>query len=258
VSIFAIRNLMLAVVLAAVVGATMYGCVLYLPLFQQTVQHASATGSGLLLLPMMIPVVVMSQLSGKTMSRTGRYKIWPVIGTIFMIAGTAALATMTASTGRLLTSAFMVLVGIGLGGTQQMCTTIAQNSVERAQLGVASGAVTLFRSLGGSLGVAVFGAIFTHAIGGHAAGGPGYAVLVAHGTSALFMVAAGICVAGLAAALLVRRVELRTGPPAAAGPAEATAAPGGSDGRPGGSDAAGGDSAGDAGGPGRAAARAGH
>jgi hypothetical protein len=100
-----------------------------------------------------------------------------------------------------------------------MTTTIAQNSVERAQLGVASGAVTLFRSLGGSLGVAIFGAIFTHAIGGHAVGGPGYAVLVAHGTSALFMVAAGICVAGLAAALAVRHVELRMGPPAPA-PAE--------------------------------------
>jgi EmrB/QacA subfamily drug resistance transporter len=218
VSIFATRNLTLAVVLATVVGAIMYGCVLYLPLFQQTVQHASATGSALLLLPMMIPVVVMSQLSGKTMSRTGRYKMWPVVGMIFMIAGTAALATMTASTGRVLTSAFMALAGLGLGCTQQMCTTVAQNSVERAQLGVASGAVTLFRSLGGSLGVAVFGAIFTHAIRGHAAGGPGYADLVAHGTSALFAVAAGICVAGLVAALLVRHVELRAGPPAVAQP----------------------------------------
>ena len=212
-SIFATRNLTLAIVLAAVVGATMYGCVLYLPLFQQSVQHASATGSGLLLLPMMIPVVVMSQLSGKTMSRTGRYKTWPVIGMIFMIAGTAGLATMTVATGRVLTSVFMVLVGIGLGCTQQMTTTIAQNSVERAQLGVASGAVTLFRSLGGSLGVALFGAIFTRAIRGHAVGTAGYPVLVAHGISGLFMVAAGICVAGLVAAVFVRHVELRTGPP---------------------------------------------
>jgi hypothetical protein len=98
-TIFAYRNL----TLAAVTGAIMFGCVLYLPLFQQTVQHASATGSGLLLLPMVVPVVVMSQVSGKTMSRAGRYKMWPVIGMVFMIAGTLALSTMTAGAPRLVT-----------------------------------------------------------------------------------------------------------------------------------------------------------
>ncbi|MGL1442078.1 MFS transporter, partial [Vibrio parahaemolyticus] len=90
---------------------------------------------------------------------TGKYKIFPVIGAASMVVGGLLLATMTADTTALVTSAFMVFIGIGSGLTQQMTTTIAQNSVEPRDIGAASGVVTLLRTLGGSIGVAVFGTI---------------------------------------------------------------------------------------------------
>lgn len=211
--VFTNRNLGLSLMLAVVVGAIMYGAVLYLPLFQQTVQGVSAGDSGLLLVPMMIPVVLMSQVSGKLMSRTGRYKRWPVLGMAALTVGCLALSAMTTSTGRVMTAAGMVLLGAGLGCSQQMSTTIAQNSVGPDDIGVASGAITLFRSLGASLAVAVFGALFAHAVTGGAAGQPGYPALVVNGTHALFLAAAGICAVGFVAAAAVQQVELRSDPP---------------------------------------------
>lgn len=126
------RNYPLAMVLLLVAGVVMFGGGLYLPLFQQIVQGASATNSGLLMLPMMIPVVIVSTLAGKVMSATGRYRIFPVVGTAFLTVGLGLLATMDTGTSRLLTGLYMVFVGIGLGFTLQMASTIAQNSVARA------------------------------------------------------------------------------------------------------------------------------
>ena len=224
--IFANRNLPLASVIALVVGVTMFGSVVYLPQFQQSVQHANATGSGLLLLPLLLPVVVMSQIAGKVMSATGRYKVFPVLGAGFLIAGMALLATMTTATSRTTTSIYMVLIGIGLGCTMQMITIIAQNSVTMTDLGVASAAVTLFRTVGGSVGVALFGSLFTRALAsglpagsrqpttGQLARLPAgarhlYLHSVAAGVDNIFAVGAVIAVAALAAACLIREVPLR-------------------------------------------------
>lgn len=205
------RNFPLAIALLLTVGVVMFGSALYLPLFQQTVQNASATSSGLLLLPMMIPVVLASNIAGKIMSRTGKYKVFPVLGTAFLAVAMLLLSTMDTGTSRTLTACYMVLVGIGLGLTMQMGTTIAQNSVEMRDMGAASASTNLFRTLGGSLGVAVFGSLFTRAV--HPlADRPAYLHSVATGTRHIFLTASVLCLAGFIAALLIKEVPLRGKP----------------------------------------------
>lgn len=225
--VFDTRNFRLSSMMIFAVGAAMFGATLYLPLYQQSVQGASATSSGLLLLPMMIPVVLLSQVAGKVMSKTGRYKIFPIIGAGLLTGGMLLLATMDVNTSRTVTSCYMVVAGAGLGLLMQMPTTIAQNSVGMRDMGVASAGVTLFRTIGGSLGVAVFGSLFTRATEGHlpGAGGTGRAVYlhaVATGTHQIFLVAAAVCAAAFLAALFIKEVPLR-GKPAAAPQAPAAA-----------------------------------
>ncbi|MFC9291971.1 MDR family MFS transporter [Streptomyces sp. NPDC057052] len=222
-------------------GVVMFGAGLYLPLFQQTVQGASATNSGLLMLPMMVPVVIVSTIAGKAMSATGRYKIFPVLGTVFLTAGLSLLATMDTNTSRLLTGLYMVLVGIGLGFTMQMSGTIAQNSVSMRDMGAAMSSVNLFRTLGGSLGVAVFGSPFTRAIQptlpAGAASDPGalqnlpaaakdaHLTAASTGTGHIFLTAAILSAVAFLAALFVIEVPLKKAdpPPAPANtPAYAT------------------------------------
>ena len=237
------RNYPLAMAMILVAGVVMFGGGLYLPLFQQTVQGASATNSGLLMLPMMIPVVVVSTLAGKVMSATGKYKVFPVVGTAFLTAGLGLLATMDTGTSRLLTGLYMVLVGIGLGFTLQMASTIAQNSVGLRDMGAAMSSVNLFRTLGGSLGVAVFGSLFTRATQSHLPGTGGtdgdasalgklpegakdaYLHAVAVGTGHIFLTGAILCALAFVAALFVIEVPLKgAGAPAPADTAENTPA----------------------------------
>lgn len=219
------RNFPIAAVLLTVAGAATFGGSLYLPLYQQTVQGASASNSGLLLLPMMAGTVVASMVAGKVMSKTGKYKIFPVTGAALLAVGMWLLSTMDTSTSRFTTSAYMVLVGVGTGFTIQMANTIAQNSVQLRDIGAASAATSLFRTLGGSLGVAVFGSLLTRALqgngaapaeGGHAdthavsqAAKDAYAHSVAHGTQQIFLVGAVCAVAALVAAVFIEEVPLR-------------------------------------------------
>jgi MFS family permease len=212
--IFASRNMTLASALVAVVGALLFGCSIYLPLFQQTVQHATATDSGLLLLPLLIPMVLASQLPGWVMTRTGRYKIFPIIDAILATAGTLLLATMNTTTSRTTTSLYMALIGIALGFTTQMTTTIAQNSVQLRDMGAATAAITLFRTLSGSIAVAIFGALSARALTGVTGpvGGTAYLNAAATGTRHIFLTASALCAAGIIAALLIKEVPLRDDP----------------------------------------------
>ncbi|MEU0002922.1 MDR family MFS transporter [Streptomyces sp. NPDC006314] len=205
------RNFPLAAGLLLAVGVVMFGAALYLPLFQQTVQGASATSSGLLLLPMMIPVVIASNVAGKVMSRTGRYKVFPVLGTVLLTAGTLLLATMDTDTSRTTAGCGMALVGLGMGFTLQLGGTLAQNSVELRDMGAASAATNLFRTLGGSLGVAVFGSLFTRAVPATATG-EAYRAAVAAGTRHVFLTAAVMGVVAFVTAVLVEEVPLRGKP----------------------------------------------
>ncbi|WP_329045955.1 MFS transporter [Amycolatopsis sp. NBC_01488] len=197
-SLFAERNIRLTTAVIFVVGVVSFGTITFVPLFQQTVQGASASGSGTLLLPMTLAVVVASQVAGRVSSRTGRYRIFPIIGTLAMSAGCAVLATAHAGTPVWLTSGALVLVGAGLGLSTQLMTLIAQNTVPAAEIGVATANTTMFRTIGGAIGTSVFGALL--------ATGP-----LVTGTSHIFTVAA--LAAGLAAvaAWRIREVPLRSG-----------------------------------------------
>ncbi|HVQ90762.1 MAG TPA: MDR family MFS transporter [Mycobacteriales bacterium] len=159
-SIFTNRNFALVSAIGFLVGFIMYGAINYLPLFQQTVQGASATNSGLLVLPLMGGLLLTSLISGQAITRTGRYRIFPILGGVLMVAGLLLLTRLSADTTRVMSALFMLVFGAGLGFLMQNTTLISQNSVHPKDMGVASSTSTFMRSIGGSFGVALFGAIF--------------------------------------------------------------------------------------------------
>jgi EmrB/QacA subfamily drug resistance transporter len=168
--LFRSRNFALISAIGFLLGFAMFGAMSFLPLFQQTVQGASATNSGLLLLPLMFGMLVVSIISGRIITKTGRYRIFPILGGMAMFAGMALLAMIDANTTKTQLAGFMVVLGLGMGGLMQTSMLIAQNSVEQKDLGAGSGAATFFRSIGGSIGIAMFGAIFVHQLSQSAAG----------------------------------------------------------------------------------------
>jgi EmrB/QacA subfamily drug resistance transporter len=161
-AVFANRNFALAAALSFVVGFVMFGGITFLPQYQQFVQGASATNSGLLLLPLMSGALVLSLLAGFLTSKTGRYRHWPILGTAMLAVALYLLSMMTVHTSRTTSALFMVLLGIGMGCLMQTTVLIAQNSVGLRDVGAATGASTFLRTMGGSLGVSVLGAIYVH------------------------------------------------------------------------------------------------
>ena len=145
-----------------VVGFALFGSVTYLPLFLQVVNGATPTGSGLQILPLMGGLLITSISSGQIISRTGKYKPFPIAGTAVMVIGLVLLSTMTAHTSRVEASAFMFVLGLGLGLVMQVLVLAVQNAVDYQDLGVATSGATLFRSIGGSVGTAILGSIFSN------------------------------------------------------------------------------------------------
>jgi EmrB/QacA subfamily drug resistance transporter len=145
-----------------VVGFALFGSVTYLPLFLQVVLGASPTGSGLQILPLMGGLLITSISSGAFISRSGRYKPFPIAGTAIMVVGLFLLSRMDPQTTRATASAFMFVLGLGLGLTMQVLVLAVQNAVDYKDLGVATSGATLFRSIGGSVGTAVLGSIFSN------------------------------------------------------------------------------------------------
>jgi EmrB/QacA subfamily drug resistance transporter len=145
-----------------VVGFALFGALTYLPLFQQIVRGLSPTASGLQLLPLMAGLLTASITSGQLISRTGRYKRYPILGTAVASVGLLLLSRLDAGTGTLEAAAYMLVLGAGLGFVMQVLVLAVQNAVPYAQLGVATSSATLFRSMGGSLGTAILGAIFAN------------------------------------------------------------------------------------------------
>ncbi len=143
-----------------VVGFALFGSVTYIPLFLQVVNGDSPTGSGLRLLPLMVGLLTTSILSGQLISRTGRYKPFPIFGTAVMVVGLLLLSGMSASTTSLQSSGYMLVLGLGLGSTMQVLVLAVQNSVDYQDLGVATSGATLFRTIGGAIGTAILGSIF--------------------------------------------------------------------------------------------------
>jgi EmrB/QacA subfamily drug resistance transporter len=158
--VFKVRNFSVASGMSALLGFAMLGAMTFLPLYQQTIQHASPTISGLLMIPMMMGATTTSLISGTVTSRTGRYKILPVIGGVIMTIGIFMLTHLSAGTTRWESGLCFAVLGIGMGFLMQITSLIVQNSVGPQDMGVASSARAFFQQIGGSIGVALFGAIF--------------------------------------------------------------------------------------------------
>jgi EmrB/QacA subfamily drug resistance transporter len=157
VSVFSVSN-----AVGFIVGFVMFGAIIYIPLYLQTVHAATPTSSGLQLLPLVGGMLVTFTVSGRLVSKWGRYKIFPVIGTAVMTLGLFLFSLLTPTTPLAVSSVYMVVLGLGIGCVMQVLVVAVQNAVPQSQLGTATSSSTFFRSIGGSFGVAVFGAIFNN------------------------------------------------------------------------------------------------
>jgi EmrB/QacA subfamily drug resistance transporter len=218
-----------------------FAAIVFTPLYLQVVTGASATSSGLLLLPMMLAAAASTAVSGRLISKTGRYKRFPVAGLAIMALGLLLLSRLDETTSRAMASLSLVVFGLGFGMVSQVLTVAVQNAVPRTDIGIATASANLFRALGGSVGVALFGAIFAarldvwlpreagrvdadalQASPASLAALPdgvrdGIAAAVAHGLHTVFLVATPVAAAALLVVLALREVPLRGpgGPPKA-------------------------------------------
>ncbi|GAA2007915.1 DHA2 family efflux MFS transporter permease subunit [Catenulispora subtropica] len=145
-----------------VVGLCMFGSLTFLPLYQQIVHGATPTASGLQLLPLMAGVLIASIGSGQLISKTGRYKIFPICGTAVMTVGAWMLSRMTDTSTTFYNAMAMLVFGLGLGLVMQVLIVAVQNNVDYEELGTATSAVTFFRSIGGAFGASLFGTVFNN------------------------------------------------------------------------------------------------
>ncbi|KIF79096.1 transporter [Streptomyces sp. 150FB] len=249
--IFRSRNFTMMSLIGFLTGFVMFGATLFLPLYQQAVQGASATNSGLLLLPMLLAMMVVSLIAGRVTTSTGKYKIFPIMGGALMVVGLYLMSTMDVSTTRLTSGIYMAVLGAGMGFLMQITMLVAQNSVEMKDMGVASSSTTLFRTLGSSFGVALMGALFNSRVqdemvsraGGKASSlasaqldakslaklpdvmREAYQHAVAAGTHASFTLGAAIGLVAFVAAWFVKEIPLRGAAPTADGKAAAAPLP---------------------------------
>lgn len=157
--LFTSRTFTLVSTAGFIVGGTMFGAIVFLPVFLQLVTGASATKAGLLMTPLMGGIIAASTVSGRLITRTGRWRRYPIAGTLLITGALLLLSTMDATTSRPVASLYMALLGIGLGMVMQNLVLAAQNDVPAGDLGVATATVNFARSLGGSVGTAIFGAV---------------------------------------------------------------------------------------------------
>ena len=184
-------------------GCAFFAAIVFMPVFLQLATGASATESGMLLLPMLLSGTGATALSGRAISRTGRYKAFPVAGLALMATGLYLMSTLDASASYALTSLYMVVFGVGFGCVTQVLVLAVQNGVERRDIGIATGSTNLFRALGGSVAVALYGSILA---GGLHKG-------VAKALHPVFLIAAGVAVLAMVTVLWLREVPLRGAAP---------------------------------------------
>lgn len=243
----------IAGLLSLIVGFALFGSVTFLPLFFQTVFHSSPTGAGLRLIPLMGGLVLTSIVSGRVISRTGRYKAFPIAGTAVMTVGLLLLSRLDTSTSAAAADLYLLVLGLGLGLVMQVLVLAVQNAIDYSVLGAATSGVTLARGIGGSIGAAVFGTIFSSrlrselhdAIGGvlgaQVAGGArltgaqvetlpasarlAYENAYVHALRPVFLVAAGVAAVGFLLSLRLRERPLRATASTSQGLDDALAAP---------------------------------
>ncbi|MFD4178002.1 MDR family MFS transporter [Streptomyces anulatus] len=164
--LFRTRTFALVAVISFVIGFAMFGAMTYLPTFLQVVHDITPTMSGVHMLPMVFGLLITSTGSGQIVSRTGRWKVFPILGTAITAVGLLLLHQLDENSSTWLMSAFFFVFGAGLGLVMQVLVLVAQNSVSYQDLGVATSGVTFFRSIGSAFGVAIFGTIFANRLTG--------------------------------------------------------------------------------------------
>ncbi|MCG8293243.1 MDR family MFS transporter [Pseudomonas entomophila] len=160
--LFRHRTFVLAGLIGFIVGVSLFGAVTFLPLYLQVVKNATPTSAGLQMLPLMGGLLVVSAITGRLISRWGRYRLFPILGTLLQAIALALLSRLDLDTPTAVMNLYMGLLGAGLGMVMQVLVLAVQNSVEPRHMGVATSGATLFRSIGGAIGVSVFGALFSH------------------------------------------------------------------------------------------------
>ena len=226
--LFRLRTVSVACALSFVVGIPMFGATTYLPTFLQVANGASASNSGLLLVPLMIGLISASMVVGQVVSRTGRYRAFPIAGMAVASLGMFLLSTLGVDSSRLQSASYMVVVGIGIGLVMQVLIVSSQNEAPLEDLGVATSTVNFFRSVGGSVGVAVFGSMvsarLTNLLGDASALGltpeqmrelpaaeqAQLASAFADAIPGVFLLSVPVVVAGFALSWLLRETPLRT------------------------------------------------
>jgi EmrB/QacA subfamily drug resistance transporter len=224
------RNSVFLVVTVTFFLATsaLFAVVVFVPVFVQIVVGVSAVSSGLLILPMTLGVTAATIVSGRLIARTGRYKFFPVIGLVLACVGVFLLSRVSPGTSWLTVSLCMLLFGCGFGLVTQVLVIAVQNGTERRDIGVATASANFFRSLGGSIGTAVFGAVFVAGLSGYSGvdahsirtspsvirhlTGPARAAMmngVAHATDLVFLVATPVALLALIAVFLLKEQPLR-------------------------------------------------
>lgn len=158
--LFRVRTFTLSAVISFIIGFAMFGAMTYLPTFLQVVQGVSPTMSGVHMLPMVFGMLLSSTVSGQIVSRTGRWKVFPLTGTAVTTVGLLLLHQLDERSSTAEMSAYFFVFGLGLGLVMQVLVLIVQNAVSYEDLGVATSGATFFRSIGASFGVAIFGTVF--------------------------------------------------------------------------------------------------
>ena len=248
--LFKTRVFSVTSVVGFIVGFGMFGAITYLPAFFQVVRGISPTISGVYLLPLMAGLLLVSITSGQIIARTGKYRVFPIAGTALMTIGLFLLHLMTPSSPTVFDALAMLVLGMGLGGVMQVLVIIVQNGVPHSELGVATSGATFFRSIGGSFGTAIFGAIFANVLVGNlashlhglslpagfsaadatpavlshlpAAVHAGFVAGYAESIQTVFLIAVPIALLAFLAAWLIPQVELKqwAAPAASAAPTE--------------------------------------
>ena len=167
--LFKLRTFSVTSVVGFIVGFAMFGAITYLPAFFQVVRGISPTISGVYLLPLMAGLLLVSIGSGQIISKTGKYRFFPIAGSALMTLGLYLLSLMGVGSSTLQDAVYMLVLGMGIGGVMQVLVIIVQNGVPHSELGVATSGATFFRSIGGSFGTAIFGAIFANVLVGNLA-----------------------------------------------------------------------------------------
>lgn len=164
-SIFSVSTL-----LSFMSGVVMFAAILYIPLYQQIVRGNTPTQSGLLMLPLVAGMLTGVIGSGKLITKTGKYRIFPIMGGLLLALGLFLFSHLSLTTSHLMLSVWMVVIGLGLGMFMQVPALAVQNAMPRRQLGTATSTVVFFRGIGGALGGAIFGTILTSRMTSHLSG----------------------------------------------------------------------------------------